>query len=403
MGENYFTYYDTMMFIEFLKDHPEKATDELKEAAAKIKPGYKADITLAQNFAKAYAGMTIDELYDYAVQFGKRYNSSFTNMRFIDGFFLPMVELVKYLYEKDFTIYVVSGTERTTTRAIVAQSPIAGYVTPNHVIGTEFEVKVKGHENEQYNTDYKYADGDDLVITGGFLQKNLNANKSIYIEREIGKRPVLAFGNSGSDTSMMDYAIDKRNPYPTEAYMIINDDVDRDWPGEDWDKNSAKYNAMGYKSVSIKKEFKNLYKKGIKKAATRGTTVLSAGLEPVTWKTSSDKLLIKSDEAKALYDRLKKGDYPTVDELKENNVTAQIDEISSYYKDIYGNTKDIDTPQRKALREDILKKYLATGSAKTVSTSTSGKKVYSYDGPLKKEYKIWALTARFIAFSTAIL
>jgi hypothetical protein len=164
----------------------------------------------------------------------------------------------------------------------VAQSPIAGYVTPNHVIGTEFEVKVKGHENEQYNTDYKYADGDDLVITGGFLQKNLNANKSIYIEREIGKRPVLAFGNSGSDTSMMDYAIDKRNPYPTEAYMIINDDVDRDWPGEDWDKNSAKYNAMGYRSVSIKKEFKNLYKKGIKKAATQGTTVLSAGLEPVT-------------------------------------------------------------------------------------------------------------------------
>ena len=388
MGENYFTYYDTMMFIEFLKDHPEKATDELKEAAAKIKPGYKADITLAQNFAKAYAGMTIDELYDYAVQFGKRYNSSFTNMRFIDGFFLPMVELVKYLYENDFTIYVVSGTERTTTRAIVAQSPIAGYVTPNHVIGTEFEVKVKGHENEQYNTDYKYADGDDLVITGGFLQKNLNANKSIYIEREIGKRPVLAFGNSGSDTSMMDYAIDKRNPYPTEAYMIINDDVDRDWPGEDWDKNSAKYNAMGYRSVSIKKEFKNLYKKGIKKAATRGTTVLSAGLEPVTWKTSSDKLLIKSDEAKALYDRLKKGDYPTVEELKDNKVTAQIDEISSYYKDIYGNTKDIDTPQRKALREDILKKYLATGSAKATSSSTADKKVYSYDGPLKKEYKM---------------
>ena len=33
MGENYFTYYDTMMLIECLKDHPEKATDELKEAA----------------------------------------------------------------------------------------------------------------------------------------------------------------------------------------------------------------------------------------------------------------------------------------------------------------------------------------------------------------------------------
>ena len=388
MGENYFTYYDTMMFIEYLKDHPEKATDELKAAAAEIKPGYKADITLAQNFAKAYAGMTTEELYNYAVEFGKRYNSCFTNMRFIDGFFLPMVELVKYLYENDFTIYVVSGTERTTTRAIVAQSPIAEYVTSNHVIGTEFEVKVRGHEDEQYNTNYKYTEGDDLVITGGFLQKNLNANKSIYIEREIGKRPVLAFGNSGSDTSMMDYAIDKRNKYPSEAYMLVNDDADRDWACEDWAKNSEKYNAMGYQSVSIKSEFKNLYKAGIKKAATQGTTVLSSGVKPVTWATSSENLLIKTDDAKALYDRLKKGDYPTQDELANHKVTAQINEISDYYKAIYGNTKNIDTAERKALREDILKKFLATGSAKTTFESTTGKKVYKYNGPLKKEYKM---------------
>ena len=43
-----------------------------------------------------------------------------------------------------FTIYVVSGTERTTTRAIVDHSPIREYVSPEHVIGTEFEVKEKG-------------------------------------------------------------------------------------------------------------------------------------------------------------------------------------------------------------------------------------------------------------------
>ena len=51
--------------------------------------------------------------------------------------------------------------------------------------------------------DFKYKNGDELVLTGGFIQKNLNANKTIWIEREIGQYPVLAFGNSGSDTSMM--------------------------------------------------------------------------------------------------------------------------------------------------------------------------------------------------------
>ena len=68
-----------------------------------------------------------------------------------------------------------------------------------------FEVKLKGYENVSSNMDYKYADGDDLVFTGEFIQKSLNANKTIWIEREIGKYPVLAFGNSGSDMSMMNY------------------------------------------------------------------------------------------------------------------------------------------------------------------------------------------------------
>ena len=144
------------------------------------------------------------------MEFGKNQTDGFENMRYIDGFYLPMVEVVKYLYDSGFTIYVVSGTERTTTRAIVANSPISAYVSPAHVIGTEFEVKQRGYEDVSSNMDYKYADGDDLVFTGGFIQKNLNANKTIWIEREIGRYPVLAFGNSGSDTSMMNYALDKR-------------------------------------------------------------------------------------------------------------------------------------------------------------------------------------------------
>ena len=268
--ETYYTYFDTMMFIEYcLKDHPNKVSAELRKEAAAIRPGYTAGEALARDFAKAYAGMTPEALYKYAVKFGKRYTSSFTNMRYLDGFYLPMVELVKYLYDNDFTIYVVSGTERTTTRAIVANSPIKDYVTPNHVIGTEFEVKKKGNETTSSNMDYKYADGDDLVFTGGFIQKNLNANKSIVIEREIGQRPVLAFGNSGSDTSMMNYAIDRRNPYPAQAYMIVADDSVREWGTHDWKEKSADYRGQGYIPVSMKNEFRQIYNKKIKKATVQ--------------------------------------------------------------------------------------------------------------------------------------
>ena len=265
--ETYYTYYDTMMFIEYcLVDHPERVSDELKAVAAAIRPGYLADETLARNFAKAYAGMTVEEFSDYVAAFGKKYTHSFENMRYIDNFYLPMVELVKYLYDNGFEIWVISGTERTTTRAIVANSPIRDYVAPEHVIGTDFEVKVKGHEDEPSNMDFKYETGDELVLTGGFIQKNLNANKSIYVEREIGQRPVLAFGNSGSDTSMMHYTIDARNPYRAEAYMVVADDPFREWGKQDWDAKSQDYLAKGFVPISMLRDFSVIYPEGIVKA-----------------------------------------------------------------------------------------------------------------------------------------
>ena len=270
--ETFYTYYDTMMFIQYcLYDHPERVSDELKAVAASIKPGYVADETLARNFAKAYAGMTVEEFYNYAVEFGQKYTASFNNMRYIDGFYLPMVELVKYLYDNGFEIWVISGTERTTTRAIVANSPIADYVAPSHVIGTEFEIKLAGHEDTPSNMDYKYGEGgsdDALVVTGGFVQKNLNANKTIWIEREIGQRPVLAFGNSGSDTSMMNYALID-NAYPAEAYMIVADDADREWGTQDWAEKSEEYAAKGYVPVSMKNDFAQIYPEGITRAGTQ--------------------------------------------------------------------------------------------------------------------------------------
>ena len=265
--ETFYTYYDTMMFIEYcLHDHPERVSDELKEIAASIEPGYVADETLARNFAKAYAGMTMEEFYQYAVDFGQKYTKSFNNMRYCDNCYLPMVELVRYLYENDFTIYVISGTERTTTRAIIANSLIKDYVTPNHVIGTDFEVKQKGYETESSNMNFKYEDGDELVLTGGFIQKNLNGNMSIYGEREIGQRPVLAFGNSGSDTSMMNYTIDSRNPYPAQAYMIVADDDVREWGTQDWTEKSTDYITKGFIPISMKNDFAQIYPEGITKA-----------------------------------------------------------------------------------------------------------------------------------------
>ena len=153
----------------------------------------------------------------------------------------------------------------------VANSPIKDFVTPSHVIGTEFEIKLEGHEKTSSNMDYKYGEegkDDQLIITGGFVQKNLNANKTIFIEREIGQRPVLAFGNSGSDTSMMQYALID-NEYPSEAYMVVADDTEREWGMQDWDEKSQEYIDQGFIPVSMKEDFAQIYPEEITKAETQ--------------------------------------------------------------------------------------------------------------------------------------
>ena len=77
---------------------------------------------------------------------------------------------------------------------------------------------------------------------------------------------MLAFGNSGSDTSMMNYTIDERNPYRAQAYMIVADDGVREWGTQVWEKKSAVYEAKGYVPVSMKNDFAQIYPAQITKA-----------------------------------------------------------------------------------------------------------------------------------------
>ena len=68
---------------------------------------------------------------------------------------------------------------------------------------------------------------------------------------------------------------------------------------------------------------------------------------------------------------------------------TQLDALSAYYKGVYGNTADIDTPERQELREHICAKFLSAGSARTRSIDfATGRHNYVYDGPLDKGYEM---------------
>ena len=136
-----------------------------------------------------------------------------------------------------------------------------------------------------------------------------------------------------------------------------------------------------YKSLSEwSKTRSKLIQEGAQKKDPK--LLLKPGVVPITWEPSPDHLIIESEEAKQLFTQIKEGKYPSLGELIENPIISQIDSLSDYYKELYGNTADIETPERKKLREEVLNKFLSIGSARKTD------KGYVYDGPLEKGFKM---------------
>ena len=81
----------------------------------------------------------------------------------------------------------------------------------------------------------------------------------LLIAREIGRQPVLSFGNSGGDTSMHNYTI-FHNKYKSAAFMLVADDEVRDYGNVGKAQElKAKWEASGYHVISMANDWKTIY------------------------------------------------------------------------------------------------------------------------------------------------
>ena len=102
-------------------------------------------------------------------------------------------------------------------------------------------------------------------------------------------------------------------------------------------------------------------------------------------KGTEPKIAFDDPESRELYKQLKAGKYLPLKELMNHPVTKKLAKKARYYKEKYGSTIEIDTPERNKLRRKIKHDFLKTGSAKV--TEKDGQRKVTYDGPLKKEFK----------------
>jgi phosphoglycolate phosphatase-like HAD superfamily hydrolase len=282
LGELYPTYFDTCLFMYRVLDDPnykDKAREDLKKMAQDIRDTGTINCgmaELAQGFAESYAGMPLDEFKAYVKAFARHEPEGFDNLTYDTSFYKPMVSVMRYLTANHFKVYVVTGTERLTARALL-EDTLGGLIPPERVIGSDFTMVASGQGTID-GLDYTLSKEDGLIMGDELIVKNLKMNKVTAIQREIGKQPILAFGNSSTDFAMAQYALNNKK-YKGQAYMLLCDDTGRDYGNTDKAADFRKScEKAGFHPVSMKNEFTTIYGEKVKlnPAKRRGTKALKA-------------------------------------------------------------------------------------------------------------------------------
>ncbi|MEU0497767.1 HAD family hydrolase [Mycobacterium sp. NPDC006124] len=177
----------------------------LGDAVTKHYQGDDSDLKpLAAAILVSQHDITVDEL-------AARFDAFFADARhptldrpYTECGYAPMVELLRYLEDHEFTNYVVSGGGRDFMRPITG--PLYG-IPPERVVGSS--VGLVYREGQLYTTS-----------TPEFLDDG--PVKPARLWDRIGRRPILAAGNSNGDIEMLEFTRGLR-------LLVRHDDADREF------------------------------------------------------------------------------------------------------------------------------------------------------------------------------
>ena len=138
-----------------------------------------------------HAGMTTVEFEKIVNDWIATARHPKTGKLFTEMTFQPMLEVLAYLRANGFKTYIVSGGGIEFVRAWAER--VYG-VPPEQIIGSSVKTK------------FEMRDGKPVLVRLPELNFNdNNAGKAIGINQHIGRRPIMAFGNSTGDKEMLQY------------------------------------------------------------------------------------------------------------------------------------------------------------------------------------------------------
>jgi phosphoglycolate phosphatase-like HAD superfamily hydrolase len=163
---------------------------------------------------QTYAGITTEE-FESAVT---SWLADFRHPRFGTSFerlvYAPMLELLELLRSNEFRVFIVTGGGVDFIRPVSVQ--LYG-VDPDDVVGSAVEV------------DMERRDGKVVLMRKATLagSPNEGSPKVTNIHAHIGRRPIVAVGNTAGDREMLEFA--HTGEQPSLCLVVNHDDDEREY------------------------------------------------------------------------------------------------------------------------------------------------------------------------------
>lgn len=204
---------------------------------------------LLQIVGATHGGMTTEAFDDYAKTWFIQARHPKTGKPYTEMIFQPMLEMLDYLRSQNFKTYIVSGGDTGFMRAFAEK--VYG-IPPEQVIGTTFV------------TSYQFKDGKaSIVRTPKVAHNDDGPGKPVSIDAVIGRRPILAFGNSDGDLQMLQWTA--AGPGKRLMGLVHHTDAKREWAYDRQsnigrlDKALDEANSRGWTVVDMASEWRRIY------------------------------------------------------------------------------------------------------------------------------------------------
>ncbi|REE20876.1 phosphoserine phosphatase [Paraburkholderia sp. BL27I4N3] len=200
--------------------------------------------------AAAHAGMTGDQFAALVHEWFDSASDPHFNRPYADLAYQPMLELLAYLRANGFKTYLVTAGDAEFVRD-VAQRMYG--IPPEQVIGSTVK--------------YRYGQSNGAVSLTRLAQVDTlvdGSAKPLAIERVIGRRPVIAFGNADGDVPMLEWT--SAGAGPRLAALVHHTDAEREYAYDrtaksgKLDKGLDEAGAKGWLVVDMKDDWRVVFK-----------------------------------------------------------------------------------------------------------------------------------------------